>query len=82
MKEVHLHDSVALLEDAPTTHYATGEPIILRPGQIGTVVVTYNGSAFDVEFEGGDGRAFAIASIPGDKLAVLSHTSEPAAAAS
>ena len=71
MKEVHLHDSVALLEDAATTHYATGKPLIVPHGEVGTVVVTYNGSAFDVEFEGRDGRAFAIASIPGDKLAVL-----------
>ena len=73
---VHLHDSVALLEDASTTHYRTGKPLVLRHGQIGTVVMTYNGSSFEVEFTGGDGRAYAILSIGGDKLSVLRETSE------
>ena len=34
---------VALLEDMPTRHFETGQPILLRRGQIGTVVMAYDG---------------------------------------
>ncbi len=55
--EIHMHDVVALLEDAPAEHFETGRPLLLRRGQIGTVVMTYDGTAFEVEFAGRDGHA-------------------------
>jgi hypothetical protein len=57
----HLHDVVALLEDLPVTHFETGRPLLLRRGQIGTIVMTYDGETFEVEFSGPDGHAYAIA---------------------
>ncbi len=39
--------------------------------QIGTVVMTYDGSAFEVEFADAQGRAFALLPIPADKLLLL-----------
>jgi hypothetical protein len=66
-----MHDIVALLEDLPASHFTTGAPLTLRRGQIGTVVMTYEGSAFEVEFCDAQGRAFAILPIPSSKLILL-----------
>lgn len=66
-----MHDLVALLEDLPANHFMTGAPLTLRRGQIGTVVMTYDGSAFEVEFCDAQGRAFAMQPIPTAKLILL-----------
>lgn len=63
-----MHDLVALLEDVPTTHFETGRPLILRRGQIGTIVMIYEDGAVEVEFADRDGRAFAILTLRADKL--------------
>lgn len=78
--DVHLHDVVALLEDLPVTHFETGQPLRLRRGQIGTVVMTYNGTTFEVEFAGPDGRTYALRPIAASKLMVLRDTPEDTAA--
>lgn len=57
--EIHMHDVVALLEDVDARHFETGRPLLLRRGQVGTVVMTYDGTVFEVEFAGKDGRAYA-----------------------
>ena len=74
--EIHMHDVVALLEDTPVAHFETGRPLMLRRGQVGTVVMTYEGSAFEVEFAGRDGRAYAVLPVKADKLIVLRDTPE------
>ena len=73
--EIQMHDVVALLEDTPTKHFESGRDILLRRGQMGCVVMTYDGSAFEVEFAGTDGRAYAILPIPRHKLMVLRNES-------
>ena len=78
--EIHLHDSVALLEDVPATHFLTRESLVLRRGQMGTVVMTYDGSAFEIEFAGRDGVAYALLPIQAEKLMVLREAPETAAA--
>ena len=78
--KIHMHDVVALLEDVAAQHFETGRPLVLRRGQIGTVVMTYAGDAFDVEFAGRDGRAYALLPIAADKLMLLRDTPEYAAA--
>ncbi len=77
---IQMHDVVALLDDVPATHFTTGQPMLLRRGQIGTVVMTYDGTAFDVEFAGRDGRAYALLPVPAANL-ILLHESPVAAAA-
>ena len=74
--QIHSHDLVALLEDMPAKHFETGKPLLLRRGQIGTVVMTYDGGAYEVEFAGRDGRAYALLPIPADKLMVLRDAPE------
>lgn len=76
---IQMHDVVALLDDVSTRHFETGQPIRLRRGQIGTVVMTYDGTAFEVEFAGRDGRAYAMLPVRAGKLIVL-HESLVAAA--
>lgn len=77
---IQLHDPVALLEKTPVTHFETGRPLLLRRGQVGTVVMTYDGSAFEVEFSGRDGRAYALLPIPAERLMVLREAPELVAA--
>jgi len=78
--DIHMHDTVALLEDLPASHFLTGQPLVLRRGQVGTVVMSYDGSAFEVEFSGRDGRAYAILPVRAERLIVLRETPETAAA--
>ncbi|MGD1084654.1 MAG: DUF4926 domain-containing protein [Verrucomicrobiota bacterium] len=77
---IQMHDVVALLEDLPSRHFITGQPLLLRRGQIGTVVMSYDGTAFEVEFAGRDGRAYAMLQVPAGKLIVLHESPEVAAA--
>jgi len=78
--EIQMHDVVALLEEIPANHFSTGAALTLRRGQMGTVVMTYDGSAFEVEFCDNQGRAFAIMPIRGERLIVL-HDAPRAVAA-
>jgi hypothetical protein len=75
-----MHDLVAVLEDMPASHFETGASLTLRRGQIGTVVMTYDGSAFEVEFCDARGRAFAMQPVPVGNL-ILLHDAPAAAAA-
>jgi len=75
-----MHDVVALLDDVSANHFETGQPLLLRRGQIGTVVMTYDGSAYEVEFADREGRAYALLPVPAGKLIVL-HESPVVAAA-
>jgi hypothetical protein len=69
-----MHDLVALLEDVRATHCESGRPLVLRRGQVGTVVMTYDGPVVDVEFSGQDGRAYAIVPINVQNLLALKDT--------
>jgi len=77
--EIQMHDTVALLEDVSARHFLTGQPLLLRRGQVGTVVMTYDGSAYEIEFSGRDGRAYAILSVNVEKLIALRESPETAA---
>jgi hypothetical protein len=77
---IPMHDVVAVLDDVPAKNFETGQPLLLRRGKIGTVVMTYDGTAFQVEFAGRDGRAYALLPVAAGKLTVL-HESPVAVAA-
>jgi len=78
--EINLHDVVALLEDLPARHFDTGRPLLLRRGQVGTVVMTGDGMVVEVEFAGKDGRAYALLPVPASRLMILRDTPEHAVA--
>jgi len=52
----------------------------LRRGQVGTVVLAYDGTAFEVEFSGRDGRAYALLPVPAERLMILREVPELVAA--
>lgn len=75
-----LHDVVALLEDLPAKHFETGQALMLRRGQVGTIVMPYDDEAFEVEFAGRDGRPYAMLPVVATKLMVLRDTPQYVAA--
>ncbi|MBI4525438.1 MAG: DUF4926 domain-containing protein [Deltaproteobacteria bacterium] len=78
--EIKMHDVVASLQDVRTRHFESGQALLLRRGQIGTVVMTYQDGACEVEFADRDGRAFALLPLRPDQLMVLHDTPDFAAA--
>jgi hypothetical protein len=79
--KIRMHDVVVLLEDMPARHFETGGQLMLRRGQVGTVVMTYDGSAYEIEFAGRDGRPYALMSVPVSKLMMLRDSPELVATA-
>ena len=71
-----MHAIAALLEDTRTTHFESGEPVLLRRGGIGTVVMLYDGGACEVEFADRSGRTYALLPLSADQLLVLLDTPE------
>ena len=80
MGDIKMHDVIALMQDVRTKHFDSGQAVLLRRGQIGTVVMIYQDGACEVEFADRDGRAFAILSLRPDQLMVLHDTPDFAAA--
>jgi CRP-like cAMP-binding protein len=78
--EVNMHDVVALLEDKRAKHFESGEPLLLRRGQIGTVVMIYDDGTFEVEFADRDGRTFAMLSLRPNQFMLLHDRPDFAAA--
>ena len=78
--DIKMHDVVALLQDVRTKHFESGQALLLRRGQIGTIVMTYPDGACEVEFADRDGRAFAILPLRPDQLMMLHDTPDFAAA--
>ena len=76
--DIEMHDVVALLEVTPATHFETGQPLVLRRGQVGTAVMIYDAGSVEVEFAGPDGRAYALLPLSPDKLMVLRDRPEMA----
>ncbi|MFM9266207.1 DUF4926 domain-containing protein [Tychonema sp. BBK16] len=70
-------DIVALTEDLEVTHFETKQMIKLLKGQVGTVVMEFDGSAFEVEFSHQDGTTYAMETIPATKLMLLHYEFVP-----
>jgi len=71
-----MHATVALLEDIPTAHFESGEPVLPRRGDIGTVVMIYDDGACEIEFADRNGRTYALLPLSADQLLVLHDTPE------
>ncbi|PSF33872.1 DUF4926 domain-containing protein [Aphanothece hegewaldii CCALA 016] len=72
MTQIKLHDTVALVEDTKTHRFMTSIEIILRRGQVGTVVEEYkDGEAFEVEFSDDRGQTYALLTVKSEKLIPL-----------
>lgn len=73
MTKIKELDIVALTEELEVSHYETKEIIKLYKGQVGTVVMELDGSAFEVEFSHSDGTTYAMETIPATKLMLLHY---------
>lgn len=78
--QLELHDPVALLVDTRARHFETEQPLLLRRGQLGTIVMAYDDTRFEVEFADAQGRAYAILPIGSEHLMRLRDAPEVAAA--
>jgi len=70
---IHEYDIVALIEDLPATHPETNASILLRRGQVGTVLMEFDGEAFLVDFSDNEGQTYAMETIAAQKLMPLFH---------
>ena len=56
MNQIQEYDLVAIDRDIYATHKETNEPILLRKGQVGTVVMDFDGEGFLIDFADGKGN--------------------------
>lgn len=78
--QIKMHDVVALTQDVRTKHFETSQDLLLRRGQIGTVVMLYPDGSLEVEFADREGRAFALLALRADQLMLLYDSPDFAAA--
>jgi Domain of unknown function (DUF4926) len=62
------YEVVALTEDCSALHKLTYQPITLKRGQVGTVVMTLDPNAYLVDFADSQGATYAMETIPTHKL--------------
>jgi hypothetical protein len=78
--DIRMHDLVALTEDVAAKHFITHQPLQLRRGQVGTIVMPLNGNHFQVEFSDREGRAYAMLPLNSKQLMILREQPEATAA--
>ncbi len=71
MSQIQEYDLVAIDRDVSATHKETNEPILLRKGQVGTVVMDFDGEAFLIDFADEKGITYAMETIPAKYLIPL-----------
>lgn len=65
------YDIVALTENVPAQHKQNKQPIILKRGQVGTVLMDFNQEAYLVDFADSHGNTYAMETISADQLMLL-----------
>ena len=68
MNTIQEYDLVALTEDVMATHKTTHQPILLRRGQMGTVLMAFDDQAFLIDFTDQQGNTFAMETLESVKL--------------
>ncbi len=76
MNEIQEYDLVALTEDEIATHKVTHQQILLRRGQMGTVLMSFDNKAFLIDFTDKKGNTFAMETIEPVKLLRLINEPE------
>lgn len=71
MRKIKDLDLIAITENIETNHYETGEKIILYKGQVGTVIIKYDATAFEVEFSNNNGETYAMETLTSKQLMLL-----------
>ena len=76
MNDIQEYDLVALTEDAIATHKVTHQQNLLRRGQMGTVLMSFDNKAFLIDFTDRKGNTFAMETIEPVKLLRLINEPE------
>ncbi|MBW4532482.1 MAG: DUF4926 domain-containing protein [Pleurocapsa minor HA4230-MV1] len=71
MSLIQEYDLIAITTDIQANHKETNEPILLRKGQVGTVVMNFDGEAYLVDFADPEGITYAMETLPVDQLIPL-----------
>jgi Domain of unknown function (DUF4926) len=71
MSQIQEYDLVALTEDISAIHKETKQPILLKRGQMGTVVMNFNNLAYLIDFADSEGHTYAMETIPVSQLMLL-----------
>jgi Domain of unknown function (DUF4926) len=78
MMNLNEYDVVALTEEVQAIHKATHQPILLRSGQVGTILMNLDDRAYLVDFADAQGNTYAMETIPSQKLMQLVYDPLPA----
>lgn len=72
--EIQLHDMVVLTSNIRAKQFMGDRWVLLRRGQVGTVVEEYvDVKAFEVEFSGTEGQAFVMIAVKAEQLISLHY---------
>ncbi len=67
------YDVVALTGEIRAIHKETKQPILLRQGQVGTVLMSFNDQAYLVDFANAQGETYAMETVPSMQLMLLTY---------
>ena len=65
------YDVVALTDEVEAAHKETQQPILLKRGQVGTALMSFNDEAYLIDFADSNGKTYAMETIPSNKLMPL-----------
>ncbi|MGK7892512.1 MAG: DUF4926 domain-containing protein [Xenococcus sp. (in: cyanobacteria)] len=71
MSNIQEYDLVVIDQDISTTHKETNQPILLRKGQIGTVLMNFDDEAYLIDFADQEGITYAMETVAAEKLIPL-----------
>jgi hypothetical protein len=69
------YDVVALTDEIQAIHKETSQPILLKRGQVGTVLMSFDNQAYLVDFADTQGKTYAMETIPFTQLLLLTYES-------
>ena len=71
MSKIQEYDLVVIDRDIPATHKETNQSILLRKGQVGTVLMDFDGEAYLIDFADQEGITYAMETVPAEQLIPL-----------
>ena len=71
MNPIQEYDLVVIDQDLPAIHKQTHQPILLRKGQVGTVLMDFDHKAYLIDFADRQGVTYAMETIPAEHLIPL-----------
>ncbi len=77
MMALHEYDVVVLIVEVQAIHKDTSGQILLRPGQVGTILMSFDDRAYLVDFADAQGNTYAMETVPSEKLMQLVYEPLP-----